>query len=289
MLVDQEQNVNSDHEYRDGQYATLDVDCLRPSPYQARIKFDPVELDGLAQSIRRNNLIQPVIVRPLGKGVFEIVAGERRWRATAMAGLTEIPVIVRYLSDAQAQEIALLENIQRENLTPIEEAKAIKRLMDNFGLIHEEVGVILSKQRSTITHTLRLLDLPEPVQELIHLGKLTAGHGKALAGVGNASRLVVLANRAVREHMNVRTLEKAVAKYEKMDKRASDPGIDRRDPDVKALENRLSNLTGASVEVKTGKNLGGAGQLVINYDNPDHLQFILQGFKSLEKRAKNKK
>jgi ParB family chromosome partitioning protein len=248
----------------------LPVDRIRRSPFQPRRDFPAAELDTLAESLKRHGMLQPIVVRPLADGAFELVAGERRWRAAQRAGWQDIPAAVRHLDDAQAAELALVENLQRQNLGPIELAHALARLIAQFGLTHEEVAATLGAERSTVTNSLRLLDLDLQVQALIGNadGQLRAGHAKVLAGLAvPAQRL--WARRVLAESLSVRQLESALARSAT---RAALPE-GRRDADVDRLERMLSEHLGAPVRIDHARS--GAGQVLIRYGSLDELQGLL--------------
>jgi ParB family transcriptional regulator, chromosome partitioning protein len=248
----------------------LPVDRIRRSPFQPRRDFPSVELDTLAESLKRHGMLQPIVVRPTVEGDFELVAGERRWRAAQRAGWQDIPAAVRQLNDAQAAELALVENLQRQNLGPIELAHAIARLVAQFGLTHEEVAATLGAERSTVTNSLRLLELDSQVQALIGNaeGQLRAGHAKVLAGLAAPAQRL-WARRVLAEGLSVRQLESALARSAT---RLVPPG-DQRDADVDRLERMLSEHLGAPVRIDHARS--GAGQVLIRYGSLDELQGLL--------------
>ena len=249
----------------------LPVDRIRRSPFQPRRDFPAAELDSLAESLKRHGMLQPVVVRPVADGAFELVAGERRWRAAQRAGWQDIPAAVRHLDDSQAAELALVENLQRQNLGPIELAHAIARLIAQFGLTHEEVAATLGAERSTVTNSLRLLELDPQVQTLVGNaeGQLRAGHAKVLAGLA-ASAQRQWARRVLADGLSVRQLESALARAAA---RAALPE-DRRDADVERLERMLSEHLGAPVRVDHARS--GSGQVLIRYGSLDELQGLLE-------------
>lgn len=194
-----------------GNVTMLRVSEIEPNPDQPRREFDPEALAQLADSIATHGLIQPIVVRSAGTdGYYQIIAGERRWRASKMAGLTEIPVIVKELDDSKAAQVALIENIQRENLNPIEEAAGYKSLMDDYSMTQEEVAKQVGKSRSAVANATRLLDLPDGVKNLVKTGQLSAGHAKALLSVRDEGEMEKLALNAVAKMMSVRDVEKAI-------------------------------------------------------------------------------
>ena len=185
---------------------TLKLTDIEPNKSQPRKNFDIEALNTLADSIRQNGIIQPLLVRSMPDGTYQIVAGERRWRAAKMAGLNEVPVFIKELSDIQAQQIALIENLQRENLNPIEEANGYKELMDRFGMTQEDVARVVGKARSSIANSLRLLSLPPIIAEMVSNNELSAGHCKVLLGVTNNKDMVELAHRAAGKDVSVREM-----------------------------------------------------------------------------------
>jgi ParB family transcriptional regulator, chromosome partitioning protein len=239
---------------------------LKPGRFNPRRNFAEAQLEELAASIRERGLVQPLVVRPspVDAESFEIVAGERRWRAAQLAALHEVPVIVRTLSDQEAVEIAIIENVQREDLNSIEEGEGYKLLMDGHGYTQEDLAKVIGKSRSHLANTLRLLKLPEDVQELVRTGALTAGHARALIGRPDAS---ALAARIVSEGLTVRQIE-ALVKGEGAEKPQRDKP--RKDADTKAAELELSEALGLGVEIKRqGKE---KGELRIRYTSLDQLE-----------------
>ena len=248
----------------------LPITQLRPGRFQPRQRFTAEDLGELAASLRKTGMLQPILVRRLEEEgdedgpVYEIVAGERRWRAAQAAGLHEVPVIERQLEDAEALEIALVENVQRRDLSPIEEAQAYRRLMDEFGYKPEDIGRLVGKSRSHVANLLRLLQLPPAVQELVDEGALSMGHARALIGVAEAE---ALARRIVAEGLSVRAVEDLVA-----DRKGSGPrGRTRRagsrateeDADIRALAETLTTLLGVKVELRHRPD--GGGRLILHY------------------------
>lgn len=194
---------------------TLRLSDIEPNKTQPRKNFDPEALKTLADSIRQNGVIQPLLVRAMADGTYQIVAGERRWRASKMAGLTEVPVFIRELTDLQAHQIALIENLQRENLNPIEEANGYSELIETYGMTQEDVARVVGKGRSSITNALRILSLPKPVIDLVEKEGLSSGHCKVLLGVKDKATMIDLATRAVNNEVSVREMERMVKNAEK--------------------------------------------------------------------------
>lgn len=256
----------------DGQ--TLPIERLKPSPLQPRRHFDEDELNGLAESIRAKGVMQPLLVRSASEtaGMYEIIAGERRWRAAQLAGIHQLPVIIRDLTDLETLEVALLENIQREDLSPLEEAEGYQRLIDEFGHTQQMLADSLGKSRSHIANLLRLLGLPDGVRSMVEDGRLSAGHARALL---NASDPAAVASTVVRKGLNVRQTEMIV----RLQKSANGPGemsaatSSEKDPDTLALENELSTTLGLRVTLAS-KGKGGA--LTIAYRSLDQLDGLLK-------------
>ena len=246
------------------------IELLRRNPDQPRRTFPDEEIDGLAASIREKGLLQPILVRPApgAPGEFQIVAGERRWRAAQRAGLRELPIIIRELDDAETLEVAILENVQREDLNPVEEAGGYKVLIDRFGRTQEAVAQVVGKSRSHIANTLRLLTLPDTVQSMIVDGQLSAGHARAIMTSENPT---VLAQAVVERGLNVRDTEalaRQVAGRPGKPMRAAPRPAPVKDADTRALENDLSDVLGLAVEVIDS---GGEGEIRIRYATLEQL------------------
>jgi ParB family chromosome partitioning protein len=239
---------------------------LKPGRFNPRRNFAETQLEELAASIRERGLVQPLVVRPSSVEAesFEIVAGERRWRAAQLASLHEVPVVVRALSDQEAVEIAIIENVQREDLNAIEEGEGYKLLMDGHGYTQEDLAKVIGKSRSHLANTLRLLKLPEDVQELVRTGAISAGHARALIGRGDAS---ALAARIVNEGLTVRQIEALVKEAVTKPKRDKP----RKDADTKAAELELSEALGLGVEIRR-KGKSEKGELRIRYTSLDQLE-----------------
>jgi ParB family transcriptional regulator, chromosome partitioning protein len=255
-----------------GEQRLLSIDQLHPSGHNPRKSFDDLELIDLTDSIRQKGLLQPIIARPdRARGGFEIVAGERRWRAAQKASLHTVPVIVRELSDSEAAEFALIENVQRTDLNPIEEATGYSELIERFGYTQEQVADAVGKSRSHLANTLRLLRLPASVQALLQDGRLTSGHARALIGHDDAEGL---ARRIVEEDLNVRAVEALVQDEDRGSGAANSGrrGGDDKDADARAFEKDLSDSLGLKVEIKPGS--GESGTLSIKYGNFDQLDYI---------------
>ena len=253
-----------------GELRTLAVEMLQPGKYQPRTRMDPGSLEELAESIRSQGIMQPILVREIGRGRFEIIAGERRWRAAQIAGLTEVPALVREIADEAALAMSLIENIQREDLNPLEEAAGVQRLIDEFGMTHEQAANAIGRSRSATTNLLRLLQLAEPVQEQLITGDLDMGHARALLTLPAADQ-IALANRVVAQGLTVRDTEKMVARGG-----VSAQGPVRTAPvsrDLARLEEELSDLLGAAVTIQTRAR--GAGRLTIRFNDLDQLDGLI--------------
>ncbi len=221
---------------------------IEPNKNQPRKYFDLQALQVLADSIKENGVLQPLLVRPLLSGGYQIVAGERRWRASKMAGLTEVPVLIKELSEREAMQLALIENLQRENLNPIEEAKGYKDLIDSYGMSQDEVAKVVGKARSTVTNSLRLLTLPKLVRELLEKGEISAGHCKALMGISSPAEMTELALRAADGELSVRSIEKLAQRKAK-----TEPAEKARDKFLIEVEAALSEALNTTVKV-SGSN-----------------------------------
>ena len=246
----------------------LPVSSLVPHPDQPRRHFDEDALEELAQSLRTRGLIQPIVVRPTGHN-YQIVAGERRWRAAQRARLHEVPVIVRELDDAETMEIALVENIQREDLNAIEEAEAYARLIREFGHTQEALGKLVHKSRSHVANLLRLLDLPAPVRQMVVEGAIEMGHARALIGAPEAERL---AREVAAKGLSVRETEK-LARSAKPAAAKRKGGSTDRDPDILALEHQLGDVLGLNVRIVHGPK---GGTLTLAYSTLDQLDMVCQ-------------
>ncbi len=254
----------------------IDIELIRPNPDQPRTRFTEAALENLAQSIRANGVVQPIVVRPQGSQ-FEIVAGERRWRAAQRAGLRKIPAAVREVSDDKLLELALIENIQREELNPIEEANAYRKLIDNIGLTQEAVAQSVGRDRTLIATSLRLLKLPDDIQKLIEEAKLSAGHGRALLLTDDISVQRRVARSIIEKTLSVRETERIVRSTGQPRKKSilGKPKDSEEDPNFAAAETKLRRRLGTGVRIVP--NLGGTGgRLEIEYYNQQDLDRIYQ-------------
>jgi ParB family chromosome partitioning protein len=256
--------------------AQLPVAALRPGKYQPRTRMDEASLEQLAESIRSRGVIQPVVVRPLGDSQYEILAGERRWRAARIAGLDHLPALVRDVPDEAALGIGLIENIQREDLNPIEEASGLKRLIDEFRLTHEEVARAIGRSRTGVTNLLRLLELAPAVQALLQDGRIDMGHARALLAVSKA-RQVELAHRIAERGLSVREAERLVQEASAPGHAKAHKAAPRLDADSRRLEEELAEILGAPVHLKPRAQ--GKGSVVIDYASLDELEGLLARLK----------
>ena len=249
---------------------TVAVKDIQPGRYQARVQIDDEALQELADSIKAQGVIQPVIVREHGLSRYELIAGERRWRASQLAGLTEIPVVIKTISDETALAMGLIENLQRENLNPIEEAQGLKRLADEFGLTHETIAKVVGKSRSAISNSLRLLSLPEPVQEMLYQRRLEMGHARALLTLPVVEQLE-LAQKAVKNGWSVREVERRsqIAHQNKQ----SEPKKNAAS-DISRLNDLLTERLGVNAEVKTVNHK--KGRIVLYFDTPETFGHLLE-------------
>jgi ParB family chromosome partitioning protein len=251
---------------------TLAIDRLRPGKYQPRTRMDEASLDELALSIREHGIMQPVLVRPVEGGRFEIIAGERRWRAAQRAGLKEVPALVKAVPDQSALALALIENIQREDLNPLEQANGLARLIDEFGLTHDAVAKAVGRSRSAVTNLLRLRELAKPVQEYLMAGALDMGHARALLGL-NAGAQTAAAARVVAQGLSVRDTERLANHLAHPGRARAKRGRPAADPDVARLAEELSERLGAKVAIEPAR--GGRGRVVITYSSLDELDGLL--------------
>ncbi|MDE2383647.1 MAG: ParB/RepB/Spo0J family partition protein [Alphaproteobacteria bacterium] len=245
------------------------IELLRPNPHNPRKHFAEDDLNTLAQSLRDKGLLQPLVVRPKADGTFEIVAGERRWRASQRAGLHDLPVLVRELDDKETLEIALIENIQRSDLNAIEEARAYRQLLEQYEYTQQQLADAIGKSRSHIANTMRLLNLPDATQKQIEDGSLTAGHARALIATETPEEL---ADKIIKLNLTVRQAEDLARETTPTAKRKATPA--EKDADTRALEKQLSEVMGLAVAIKHKDKLG--GQVVISYKTLDQLDDVIK-------------
>ncbi|MBI1906132.1 MAG: ParB/RepB/Spo0J family partition protein [Rhodocyclales bacterium] len=260
---------NSDDEGARGELRSLTVGELQPGKYQPRTRMDPGSLEELAASIRAQGVMQPVLVRPVGYGRFEIIAGERRWRAAQLAELDEVPCLVREIPDEAALAMSLIENIQRENLNPLEEAGGIQRLIDEFGMTHQQAADAVGRSRSAATNLLRLLNLAVPVQELLMGGDIDMGHARAVLSLDPASQIQV-ANQVAARGYSVRETERMV---HKLLHPPQQPAARAPDRDLLRLEEEVADTLGATVRIRANRK--GAGEVRIRFGDLDQLDALL--------------
>ncbi len=263
----------------DDRLTALAIERIRPGKYQPRSQIDDAGLEELAASIRAQGVIQPVVVREVGLGDYELIAGERRWRASRKAGLAEIPAVIRSVSDEAALAMGLIENIQRQELDPIEEARGLKRLIDEFALTHEAAAEAVGRSRSAVSNLLRLLALPEPVQQMLHDGRLEMGHARALLPLPVLEQ-ISLAQQIAADGLTVREVEqKAQQQDAKVGRKPAVPA--RQDADVRRLAETLSEQLGMSVSLRNAAR--GNGKLIIEYANLDELDRLLEKLQAKSK------
>ncbi|MEK6316597.1 MULTISPECIES: ParB/RepB/Spo0J family partition protein [Burkholderia] len=256
----------------EGALNTLSLDKLQAGKYQPRTRMDEGALQELAASIRAQGVMQPILVRPIGAERFEIIAGERRFRAARLAGLAEVPVLIKEVTDQAAAAMALIENIQREDLNPLEEAHGIQRLLDEFSFTHEQAAEAVGRSRSAVSNLLRLLNLAAPVQTMLLAGDLDMGHARALLAVDAATQ-ITLAHQVVNRRLSVRETEKLVAQTTKEAPALKAKAKDDGGRDTRRLEEELSDMLASNVKIKLGRR--GRGQLTIDFGDLDALEGIL--------------
>ena len=247
----------------------LPLDVIRPGRYQPRSVFDEDKLAELADSIRAQGVVQPVVVRPVGDDEYELIAGERRWRAAQIAGIDDIPAVVRDVPDEVSVAMALIENIQREDLNPLEEATALRRLIDDFQMTHQEAADAVGRSRAAVSNLLRLLELMQEVKDMIDMCLIEMGHARALLSLDDDLQ-VQAAREVVRKRLSVRDTENLARRLQQSKKKK---GSRRMDPDILSLQNRLGETLGARVRIQ--HQASGKGKLVIIYNNSDEFEGIL--------------
>ncbi len=254
------------------EFRHLPVDMMQRGRYQPRTHMDQDALDDLARSIKAQGVVQPIVVRPLPSGNYEIIAGERRWRAAQIAGLENVPVVLRSIPDEAAIAVALIENIQREDLNPIEEASALQRLIDEFDMTHQQVADSVGRSRAAVSNLLRLLTLNEDVRTMLEQAKMDMGHARALLALTGGDQSEA-ARRVVKKGLSVRETEQLVRRLLERPKptKTAEPAID---PDIRRLQDELSEKIGAKVTISHNKS--GKGRLIIEYHSNDELDGILE-------------
>ncbi len=272
LLAGSKVNLEQELKDHDGELREVPIDLIQRGRYQPRRDMDPAALQELADSIRQQGVMQPVVVRPIAEGRYELIAGERRWRATQMAELDSIPAIIRDVPDEAAIAMALIENIQRENLNPIEEAFALQRLQDEFGLTQAQVAEAVGKSRTTITNLLRLIGLSEDVRIMLEHGDLEMGHGRAMLTLAPELQMQV-AKQVVAKSLSVRQTEALVRRVQQETPDSKSRKKGTLDPNIRALQDDLAERLGARVSIDHGQR--GKGKLVIEYSSLDELDGIL--------------
>ncbi|MCO6440938.1 MAG: ParB/RepB/Spo0J family partition protein [Nitrococcus mobilis] len=257
-----------------GELRKIPLDLLQRGRYQPRSSFDPAALQELADSIRAQGVVQPIVVRPERDGRYEIIAGERRWRAAQLAGMDAVPALVRDLPDEAVVAVALIENIQREDLNPLEEAGALQRLTGEFGMTHQEVANAVGRSRAAVSNLLRLLELAEEVKSLVDARRLEMGHARALLAL-EPSRQIEAAHRVIAKGLSVRETEALVRRL--LEYRAVPQTATVSDPNVRRLQDDLSARLGAEVRIQHGK--AGKGRMIIQYSSVEELDGILERIK----------
>ena len=261
--------ANQEDEAEKGELQMLPTIALQPGKYQPRTRMDPGSLEELAASIKAQGIMQPIMVRPVGDDAYEIIAGERRWRASQIAGLAEVPCLVRDIPDEAALAMSLIENIQREDLNPLEEASGIQRLIDEFEMTHQQAADAVGRSRPAASNLLRLLNLAKPVQELLMAGDIDMGHARALLPLDGASQ-IQLANQVAAKQLSVRDTERLVQQLLNPRQKKPAPQPDR---DLLRLEEEIADAIGASVKIKANKK--GAGEVSIRFGSLDQLDGLL--------------
>lgn len=264
----------------DSGYRLVPVSRISANPLQPRHEFTEDQLAELEASIRENGLLQPLVVRPASASAprgaeWELVAGERRWRAVRRLGWTEVPVVVREIDDRSLLVLAIVENVQRADLSPLEEAEAYRRLIDDFGYTQKEVAESVGKERPTVANLLRLLQLPASVQRLVAEGSLTMGHARALLGVEDEARMADLARRTVEEGLSVRAVEERVRQQRPSPGDAPRGTRDASEPHVRHLESELQRLLGTPVRIQLRKGDTGTGRIEIPFYNPEDFERVV--------------
>ncbi len=249
----------------------LPIEMIQQSPYQPRQVIEPEALEALANSIRQQGVVQPIVVREVN-GEYQLIAGERRWRAAQLAGLHDIPAVIKSVSDQEAAAIALIENLQREDLNPLEEAHAFSNLIEEFELTHQEVGEVVGRSRAAVSNSLRLLALADPVKEMLNRGQIEMGHARALLAL-NKTEQTTCAQAIVRRQLSVRAAETLVKQVQQKDVTQARPAS-HPDPDIMRLEQKLSDQMGSNVTIQHSKS--GSGRVQIRYANLDEFEGIVE-------------
>ena len=268
-----ENAISSNDAGEDKSLQSLPIDMIHQSPYQPRQIMEPEALEALASSIRQQGVVQPIVVRKAGDG-YELIAGERRWRASQQAGLQDIPAVIKNVNDQEAAAIAIIENLQREDLNPLEEAQAFANLIEKFGLTHQEVGEVVSRSRAAVSNSLRLLALAQPVKDLLNQGELEMGHARALLALAEQQQSKC-AQAIIQRQLSVRGAEALVKQLLDGDSNSKKKpsATSGQDPDITRMEHKLSDRLGARVSIQHSQN--GSGRLQIRYTNLDEFEGII--------------
>ena len=258
------------------QLREIDIDRILPNSQQPRKNFDEEALEELANSIRQHGVVQPIVVRALEDGFFQLIAGERRWRASQRAGLTRVPAVIRQAGEHDTLEIALIENLQREDLNPLEEAQAYEKLIVDFGMTQDEVARRVGKNRATVANMLRLLKLPDQVQQWVRDNKLSTGHAKALLSLSEPGAILDAAKRVIQGNLSVRHTEMLVGRIAKGEIQTGDSAVDSEveDPNVKAAIRSLEQVVGTKVAIH---ETGGKGKIEIHFYSFEEMHRLYEG------------
>ncbi len=276
-MVNTDTSAASGEPSKDGDLRILPVDVLQRGRYQPRHEIEPGALQELADSIKAQGVVQPIVVRPISEpGKYEIIAGERRWRACQLAGIHEIPTVIRDVPDQTAMAMALIENIQREDLNPIDESMALQRLIDEFGLTQQETGDAVGRSRSAVANLLRLLSLNSEVKTMLEKGELEMGHARALLAIEGGQQTLI-AREVVKKGLSVRETEQLVRKENQPKNSNTNSSNTTQDPNVQQLQTDLSEKLGAKVQIEY--NAKGKGKLVVQYNSFDELDGIIEHIK----------
>lgn len=251
--------------------ANLDISEIRENEFQPRQDIDPLKLAELLASIKEKGIIQPVIVRPKEEG-YELIAGERRWRAAKQLGLTHLPAIIKDVDDAEALQLALIENLQRQDLNPLEEAVAYQRLLNEFNFTQEKIGEVVGKNPSSVSNTLRLLKLPAEIQEALRKGVIAMGHARAILGAKNLQEMLSIFHHIVPQQLSVRQVEQIVISKNSGENRKRGKTFTEKNPQIVALEEQLQRTLGTRVKIFSGRK---RGKIVLEYYSPEDLERLL--------------
>ncbi|MBT8124155.1 MAG: ParB/RepB/Spo0J family partition protein [Gammaproteobacteria bacterium] len=267
-----ENAISSSDASSDKSLQSLPIDLIHQSPYQPRQVMEPEALEELARSIRQQGVVQPIVVRKAGDE-YELIAGERRWRASQQAGLQNIPAVVKNVNDQEAAAIAIIENLQREDLNPLEEAQAFANLIEKFGLTHQEVGEVVSRSRAAVSNSLRLLALAQPVKDMLNQGELEMGHARPLLALSEQQQ-IKCAQNIVQRHLSVRGAEALVKQLQEGGSKKKSTTSIHQDPDISRMEHKLADRLGARVSIQHSQN--GSGRMQIRYTNLDEFEGIIE-------------